>query len=136
MLSVDSFWPYVNVAINLVLVLTLIKLGLILRKLRAENIDIRKLSWVKRAADAFVLQHKRVMPPEKEMLDENITPVEENANSASPAETKPTDCDKFLGYLHKSKSLGETGIPNECYSCPKLLRCFYSPGVIEKVYGE
>jgi len=135
MLSFNSFWPYVNVAINLVLVLILIKLQLVLRKLRTENIDIRKLTWAKRAADALVLQHGRVKPQEKEAADETVI-RKETQDPASSAETKPTDCDKYLGYLSKNKSVGETGIPNECYSCPKLLRCFYSPSVIEKVYGD
>ncbi len=48
---------------------------------------------------------------------------------------KPAGCTHELGYLYKRKGLESSHIPTECYGCQKLLRCLYSPSIIEKVYG-
>lgn len=96
----------------------------------------RVRAWTERAANLLVSQHREALSSKRKNAENNLGETEKATNPEPLEETKPTDCDKFLGYLYLKKAPSETRIPSECYNCPKLLQCLYSPRIIEKVYGE
>jgi len=124
MSSIDSWWVYLTIPVILVSLLVLIKL-------RQERTGKRM------AYQSAEVGKEEAQLLEKETAVESL--VEAGETEAKPEvseETKPQDCPNYLGYLYMRKGSERAYIPSECYNCPKLLKCLYSPNVIEKVYGE
>lgn len=129
MFPLDPLWVCISVP-------TIIILLLILVKLRKIKINPRVSAWAERIADELASQEKEAMLPTKGIAENDLSEVRKTTNVESSEETKPSGCTKFLGYLYLRKAPSETDVPSECYNCPKLLQCLYSPRIIEKVYGE
>jgi hypothetical protein len=124
MFPIDPLWVYIAVPAVMISILVLIKL--------------RQEKTGKRVASASMVEEKEEANPlEKETAGESLEDVRETQEKPeSSEEKKPQDCPNYLGYLYMKKAPDRTHIPSECYSCPKLLQCLYSPHVMEKVYGE
>ena len=124
MFPIDSMWVYIAVPAVLVSVLILIKLG-------QKEMD-------KVLASEFPSETKEeVGTCEEEATQESLTEVNEAQTALGTQEkTKPQGCLNYPGYLYMKKAPNETHIPTECYNCHDLLKCLYSPVVVEKVYGE
>ncbi len=67
-----------------------------------------------------------------------------NRESKFLEETKQNKCPQYFGYLHdivrphplfKMNAEGSS-FPKECYGCPKLIECFYSPTIVQRIYGN
>ena len=124
MLPIDLSLVYIAVPTVLVSILILIKLG---QKKMGKILEGELPSEEK----------KEVQTNEEETKKENLTEVKEPvANPETSEKVKPQGCLNYLGYLYMKKAPSETHIPTECYSCHDLLKCLYSPVVVEKVYGE
>ena len=124
MFPIDPLWVYIAVPTVLVSILILIKLG-------QKEMD-------KVLASEFPSEEKEeVRTREEEAKKESLTEVKEAQTAPETSEkTKPHGCLNYLGYLYMKKAPNEAYIPTECYNCPDLLKCLYSPVVVEKVYGE
>jgi len=124
MFPIDPMWAYIAVPVALVSILVLIKL--------------RQGKTDEGAVCVFTEEEKEeVRTVEKEATEESSVEVKEpQEKPETSAETKPQDCPNYLGYLYMRKAPDRNHIPTECYHCSRLLRCLYSPNVIEKVYGE
>jgi len=87
----------------------------------------------------FPDEEKEEMRSQEEATGDNSSEVEETKTkpeTETSEKAKPLGCNNYLGYLYMKKAPNETHIPTECYNCPDLLKCLYSPVVVEKVYGE
>ena len=59
-------------------------------------------------------------------------------------ETKQNKCPQYFGYLHDivrphplfKINPEDSSFPEECYGCPKLIECLYSPTIVQRVYGN
>ena len=76
---------------------------------------------------------------------ESKSPIEEAQTIQKfPQETKQNKCPHYLGYLHnnaRSHPLFKTNpedssFPEECYGCPKLIECLYSPAIVQRIYSN
>lgn len=125
MFSFDPLWVYVAVPAALVSILILIKL----RQKETDKIPVaRELS-----GEAKQLVEIR----ESEIKRESLTEVKgDTAKSETSEKNKPHGCNNYMGYLYMKKAPNEMHIPTGCYNCLNLLKCLYSPVVVEKVYGE
>jgi len=122
MVPIDPLWAYVGIPSVLVSILVLIKL----LQGRTEE----------RAMSAFASKRKEAERSSREAAVKSSVEVKDNhAKLESSKETKPPDCQQYLGYLYMRKASDRTNIPSECYNCPKLLQCLYSPNIVEKIYG-
>jgi len=124
MFPFDPLWVYIGVPAVLVSLLVLIKL--------------RQEKMGKRVESAFTgEEEERVGRPEKEATRESLAEVKETRPKPQfSEEAMSKNCPHYLGYLYMRGAPDRTHIPPECYSCRDLLRCLYSPRVMEKVYGE
>jgi len=123
MIPIDPLWVYIAVPVVIVSTLILIKL----RQMKLDKIVTGELSSAKREVPAR----------EDEAAKGILTEAEETQTTLEPREkTKPQGCLNYLGYLYMRKFPDRTHIPTECYNCSLLLKCLYSPVVVEKVYGE
>jgi len=124
MFPIDPLWVYIGVPAVLVSMLVLIKL--------------RQGKKDKGATSVFAEEEKEEVPAtEKEATKESLVEVKETQEKPESSEdTKPQNCPNYLGYLYMRKNNERNHIPSECYNCSKLLRCLYSPNIIERVYGE
>jgi len=123
MFPLDTLLTYIGVPAVLVIILILIKL--IQEKLG------------KPVADEFSEGGREEVQTGEEAEVESSIKVEETR--AKPEISKiagPQGCLNYLGYLYMKKAPNRANIPTECYNCPDLLKCLYSPVVVEKVYGE
>lgn len=124
MFPIDPLWVYIVVPAVLVSILVLIKL-------RQEKVS-------KRVESAFTREEEeKVLASKKEARGEDL--VEVRGTQTKPEfseETRSKNCPHYLGYLYMKRAPDRTHIPPECYNCRDLLRCLYSPRVMEKVYGE
>jgi len=122
MLPVDPLWICIFVPAILVSVLVLIRF-------RAGKLDNQVGSEASEKAESKAQSFK------KEVTKGNLT-KESEVNPPTSGRTKLPNCPHYLGYLYMRKGPDRSYIPNECRGCHILLRCLYSPNVIEKVYGE
>ena len=124
MFPIDPLWVYIAVPAVLVSMLILIKLG-------QREMD-------KIIANASINDENEEVGIHKEEAEEEgvIEAEETQEKPETPEKIKPQGCANYLGYLYMKKAPNETHIPIECYNCPDLLKCLYSPAVVEKVYGE
>jgi len=124
MFPIDPLWVYIIVPAVLVTILILIKLG--------------QREMGKIMASEFAVEEKEdVQTREEEAKEESSNEVKETESKPEISKkTKPQGCLNYLGYLYMKKAPGRTNIPTECYNCSDLLKCLYSPIVVEKVYGE
>jgi len=124
MFSIDPLWVYIVVPTALVSILILIKL----RQKKMDKISADELPSAERE-EVQTREDKAT----RESLNEN-----EEAQTVPETEQKmkPHGCLNYLGFLYMKKAPNETHIPTECYNCHDLLKCLYSPVVVEKVYGE
>jgi hypothetical protein len=113
-LTLETLWIYVAVPLALVSVLVLIRLK--------QEKNSRKVGKT---------------PSSETRKEETRTSRKEVSvqSTARPDEAKPQNCPKFLGYLYLRKATDGSNILSECYNCPRLLQCLYTPNVMEKVYG-
>ncbi len=59
-------------------------------------------------------------------------------------ETRQDNCPQYFGYLHDivrphplfKMNPEKSSFPKQCYGCPKLIECFYSPTIVERIYGN
>jgi hypothetical protein len=141
MSSPESLWIYIAIPAALVAALVLIKLKLQKTEktiddtpLPEEENEIRRL-----------LQHDET----NEIPDEPATVTRKMTNREAPVrpeppptdtedsdEEKPAECPHYMGFLYMRKGPESAHIPNECYQCQRLLRCLYSPRIMEKLYGN
>lgn len=125
MFPFDLFWIYFIVPAATVTALILIK--------------IRQEKMNRRRANPPEKEEKQKGTPQnhaeasRETLAEGEKSQTETDSSRRP---KPEGCPNYLGYLYMRKASERTHIPVECYNCRELLKCLYSPVVVEKVYGE
>lgn len=123
MFTIDPLWVYIAVPAALVSILILIKL-----RQKEVNKTPTELPSAKR---------EEVQTSEDKDTKESPNEIKE-AQTAPETEQKikPHGCLNYLGYLYMKKAPNEAHIPTECYNCHDLLKCLYSPVVVEKVYGE
>jgi len=123
--SLEPLWIYILVPAVLVSLLILIRLKQV-KTSNKPDITLPKQG-----------EEEGTKASQRELAGENQTkPEKTQRNSPEVADkAKPKDCPNFLGYLYLKKAPDRSHIPNECYNCPRLLQCLYSPNVIEKVYG-
>jgi len=81
-------------------------------------------------------EETQALPKDAGRRDSASKVMVDEIRSDSSKDPKPENCANYLGYLYFKKAPDQTHIPSECYNCKKLLRCLYSPNVIEKVYGK
>jgi len=122
MFTIDLVWVYVAVPAALVSILILIKL-----RQKEVNKTLTELPSEER---------EEAQTREDEATKESPSEVKETQTAPETQKTKPQGCLNYLGYLYMKKAPNETRIPTECYNCHDLLKCLYSPVVVEKVYGE
>lgn len=125
MFPIDLLWVYIAVPAVLVSILILIKLGQ------------REMEQI--LTSEFREEEKEEMRTHEEAKGDNSSEVKETKTkpeTETSGKTKPPGCNNYLGYLYMKKAPNETHIPTDCYNCPDLLKCLYSPVVVEKVYGE
>ena len=125
----DYMWLYISVPAIIVSALVLIKLQQE-RNSRFVNKTFQKKESVKKM-HPFETEVKT----NKEHL-QRIHEIQQPETKTVDDADKPPDCPHYLGYLYMRKAPDKANIPSECYNCRRLLRCLYSPNVIEKVYGE
>lgn len=139
MSSIESLWIYVAVPAALITTLVLIKL----RLQKAEKM-IDKMPFPEdkdEIAQSLPPSNKRDSIKEKSnKTTQSIarTPVrpEPPTDTEASDDEKPADCPHYMGFLYMRKGPENAHIPTECYQCRKLLRCLYSPRIMEKVYGN
>ena len=126
----DHMWLYISVPVIIVSVLVFIKLqqG---RNSKLVNSAFQEKTNTKEAHPALKTEGKN----SKEHL-QRIHETHQPETKTVDDTDKPSDCPHYLGYLYMRKAPDRANIPSECYNCRRLLRCLYSPNVIEKVYGE
>jgi len=83
-----------------------------------------------------VAEETRALPKNADRRDNASKVLADEIRSDSLKNPKPENCANYLGYLYFKKAPDQTHIPSECYNCKQLLKCLYSPNVIEKVYGK
>jgi len=119
----DPLWIYIAVPAALVSILILIKL--------------RQKEVHKTIADSPSVEKEEVQTHEDKTTKESLNKINKaRTRSETEQKIKPHGCLNYLGYLYMKKAPNETRIPTECYNCHDLLKCLYSPVVVEKVYGE
>jgi hypothetical protein len=76
------------------------------------------------------LEHLKEKPlPTEQVEASEVSKEEELPTTTKNTEAKPQKCPYYLGYL---KSIPKNSVmPEECFSCPKILECFYSKVVHE-----
>jgi len=126
MLPIDPLWVYVAVPAVLVSLLIMIKLG------QKEMDKILSNEYPEEEVEQMRTHEEKTTGAGSSQVDETETKPE-NETSEKP---KPPGCNNHMGYLYMKKAPNETHIPTECYNCPDLLKCLYSPVIVEKVYGE
>ncbi len=121
---VDLLWLYIAVPTVVVSVLVLIKLR---QRKAGQGVAKRKPN---------VRGAEKMQVPLEAAGHSDLASKAEERMPESPNEPKPENCTHYLGYLYLKKAPTQTPIPAECYNCVKLLKCLYSPNVIETVYGK
>ena len=129
MTPTDYMWLYISVPVIIVSALVLIKLqqernSRLVNSAFQEKANTRKMNPLKTEGKSNKEHLQRI--------HETQQPETKTVDDAD----KPPDCPHYLGYLYMRKAPDRANIPSECYNCRRLLRCLYSPNVIEKVYGE
>ena len=123
MFPFDPLWAYVGVPVILVSILILIKF-------RQEKME-------KRVERTYTKEVKEETGTHEAAKEKGLNEFEgARRKPQTSGETRPQGCSNYLGYLQKRKAPDRTHIPTECYNCPDLLKCLYSPAVVGKVYGE
>jgi len=123
MFPIDLLWVYLGVPAILVSILVLIKLK---QRKRSEIIE-----------NEFADEGQEEALLEKDVKRGGQVKVRETQIKPEASEAaKPQNCPNYLGYLYMKGAPDRTHIPTECYNCPKLLQCLYSPNVIQRVYGQ
>lgn len=125
----DYMWLYISVPAIIVSALVLIKLQQE-RNSRLVNSTFQEKANAKKM-NSLKIEEKS----NKERLQRIHETQQPETKTVDDAD-KPPDCPHYLGYLYMRKAPDKANIPSECYNCRRLLRCLYSPNVIEKVYGE
>jgi len=125
-LPTDLLWIYVGVPAVVVSALVLIKL--------AQRKAGRSVAERKRSVEAA--EETQALPKNADRRGSASKVIADEIRSDSSKDPKPENCANYLGYLYSKKAPDQTHIPSECYNCKMLLRCLYSPNVIEKVYGK
>jgi hypothetical protein len=124
MFPIDPLWVYIAVPAVLVSILILIKL----RQKEMDHVLAREFLGEER---------EEGRPSEEEATKESLAAVKKTQTAPETQEkTKPQGCLNYLGYLYMRQVPDRTHIPTECYNCLLLLKCLYSPVIVEKVYGE
>lgn len=129
MTPTDYMWLYISVPAIIVSALVLIKL----QQERKNRLAIETFQEKANAKKVHSLK------TEGKSIKEHLQPIHETQQPETQTVDdvdKPPDCPHYLGYLYMRKAPDKANIPSECYNCRRLLRCLYSPNVIEKVYGE
>jgi hypothetical protein len=125
MFPFDPFWIYFIVPAVMVSVLILIKITQ-----ERMNKHMAKLFGKEEGQKETTQDHTKASGEIRTEIEEKE--VEPNASQR----TRPDGCPNYLGYLYMRKAPGRAHVPTECYNCRELLKCLYSPVVLEKVYGE
>lgn len=125
----DYMWLYISVPAIIVSALVLIKLqqerkNRLVNSTFQENANAEKMNSLKTEGKSNK-EHLQLFHETQQLETKTVDDSE-----------KPPNCPHYLGYLYMRKASDKANIPSECYNCRRLLRCLYSPNVIEKVYGE
>lgn len=113
-MTLEFLWIYIAVPAALISVLVFIRLS--------QEKKAGKSSRISRTED----KKEEIRASERDLAENNFD---------RSGMIKPENCPQFLGYLYLRKAEGGNDILSECYNCPKLLQCLYTPNVMEKVYG-
>ena len=140
MSSLEPLWIYIAVPGALIAILILIKINQ--EKAEQHNDSILLPDEIPAFTQPLPPDETNEIPNEPEPVTQTITPQEAPTKPEPPTDTeasddeKPAECAHYLGFLYMRKGPERAQIPSECYQCQKLLRCLYSPKIMEKVYGN
>ena len=140
MSSLESLWIYITVPAALIAALVLIKLKLQKPKKHIDSILLP--DEIPAFTQPLLPDETDEIPNEPEPVTQTIAPQEaptkpeKRTDTEASDDEKPAECPHYLGFLYMRKGPERAQIPSECYQCQKLLRCLYSPRIMEKVYGN
>lgn len=140
MSSLEPLWIYITVPAAIITALVLIKLKLQKPEKHIDSIFLP--DEIPAITQPLTPDESDETTDESEPVTQTIASQEAPTKPEPPTETeasddeKPAECAHYLGFLYMRKGPERAQIPAECYQCQKLLRCLYSPRIMEKVYGS
>ena len=139
----DSPWIYIAVPGALIAILILIKINQEKTEEHTDNNEsILSPDEIPAFTQPLTPYESTETPDQSGPVTRSIAPQETptkpipRADAEAPDSEKPADCQHYMGFLYMRKGPERAQIPTECYQCQKLLRCLYSPTIMEKVYGN